>query len=98
SGALSQLGCELIQSTVSDPRPNADELPRKAPPVFEGRPVAASGCLALESFLQLARELVGCRIHRALHDLGRMSNCLVEALFEGRLPNDDQPGQIGREL
>src|SRR5262249_50286052 len=27
-----------------------------------------------------------------------MSNCLVEALFEGRLSNHDQPRQIGREL
>src|SRR5262245_29794297 len=27
-----------------------------------------------------------------------MSNCLVEALFDGGLSDHDQPGQIGREL
>ncbi len=60
-------------------------------------PAAAAASSAFERFLQLAGDLVGRGIHRALHDFGGTGKRLVESFFDGRLANRDEPGLVSSE-
>jgi hypothetical protein len=53
---------------------------------------------ALERFLQLAGDLVGRGLHGALHDLGGLSERLVESFLDGWLADRDEPCLVSGEL
>jgi hypothetical protein len=53
--------------------------------------------LSLECFLKLAGNLVGRRVHRAIHHFVGIRQRVVKRLFKGRLADRDQPGLIAGE-
>ncbi len=65
---------------------------------FQDTPFKCPARSAFESFLQLAGDLVGRGLYRALHDLGGLGKRLVESLFDGRLANRDEPCLVSGEL
>src|SRR4029077_3699257 len=58
----------------------------------------AAWSLSFQRFLQLAGDFVGRGVYRALHDLGRLGQRLVESLFDGRLAYHDEPRLVSGEL